>query len=97
MAHIHFETYYAPMMITGSVLGCTIGGKLGDLVSNTWGYDAPGRLFLAGIALIIASPFYIGLYWLDYPYCFIMLFFGGFFGEMYFSMVRVSFSLLVIY
>ena len=86
MEHEDFETWYAPMMVTGSVLGCICGGYIGDLLSSRFGLSSPGRLMLAGVTLIIAAPFYAGLYLLDFPSCFIMLFFGGFFGELYFAM-----------
>ena len=95
MPHQVFEAAFAVSVVAGSVLGCVLGGYLGDTVSSRTSLGVPGRMVVAGLSLIVAAPMYVALYQADYPYCFVALAFGGLFGEMYYGLAMAVLAEMV--
>lgn len=95
MPHEKFEVSFAFSVVAGSVLGCVLGGYLGDAVSSHTSLGVPGRMVVAGLSLVVAAPMYVILYNADYPYCFLGLAFGGLFGEMYYGLAMAVLAEMV--
>jgi MFS family permease len=85
MDHSEFETAFAAATSIGSVLGCMVGGYVGDFVSKNTRFGVSGRLLVAGLSLWISGPMYLVLYTQPSPLCFVGLALGGLFGEVYYA------------
>lgn len=81
MSHLKLEEYISWVPLAGSAVGNVVGGLLSDRVSRWWGCS--GRVLVPAVGNLLAMPFVVLAFLVDFPVCFFCMVGSGFLAESY--------------